>query len=489
MSIRLRLTLWYTAILFVALAAFAGVLGQQIAQTRYKDLDATLSSRAREVAAQVKERFRTQNVIFATIPEPDNFTEDDVSIQIVDVNRGVVRASSNFDPGLVLGADDLAAIRAGYGGPRTVQTVSGRELRVYLLPVLLTNDGMVNVAVVSAKPRAPLVAGVNQALIGLAAGTLGISLMLALIVYAVAKNALRPITQMARDAAGIQKAQDLAGRVAVPKTGDEVAALGRTINEMLGRLETAFEAQRRFIADASHELRTPLTAIRGNADILRQHTDRMPVAERAEMLNEVSAEAERMSRLVHDLLTLARAQAGEQVEPRPLRLDAVLDGTVRTARRLAQGHEIAYTPATAPMWVRGDADRLKQVLLILLDNAVKYTPPEGHIWVWVWPAGEQIEVRVADDGPGIPADQLPHLFERFYRGGTPARGRDDGGAGLGLAIAREIVQTFGGTIGVESSVGHGTAFIVRLPRADPPAADSDMAETWLAEPAEAVAAR
>jgi len=113
--------------------------------------------------------------------------------------------------------------------------------------------------------------------------------------------------------------------------------------------------------------------------------------------------------------------------------------------------------------VIGDPDRLKQLMLILLDNAVKYTPPDGHIWVWMRPVGQLVEVRVADDGPGIPADRLPHLFERFYRGGTPARGRDDGGAGLGLAIAQEIAQTFEGTISVESSVGHGTAFVVRFP--------------------------
>lgn len=196
-----------------------------------------------------------------------------------------------------------------------------------------------------------------------------------------------------------------------------------------------------------------------------------------------------MSRLVNDLLTLARAQAGEIAEPRPVRLDEATDSAVRAARGLARGHEITYIPPDdAPLWVRGDADRLKQVLLILLDNAVKYTPPEGHIWVWLSSVGEQAELRVADDGPGIPADQLPHLFERFYRGGTLARGRDDGGAGLGLAIAREIVASFGGTISAESSVGHGTAFIVRLPRIPaPPNADITPAVT-LDEPQAATVA-
>ena len=121
----------------------------------------------------------------------------------------------------------------------------------------------------------------------------------------------------------------------------------------------------------------------------------------------------------------------------------------------------------SPLWVMGDADRLKQLALILLDNAVKYTPPEGHIWVIVRQERGMVELRVMDNGPGIPAERLPHLFDRFYRGGTLARGRDDGGAGLGLAIAREIAQGYGGTIAVESTVGQGTAFTVQFPLLTP----------------------
>ncbi len=494
MSIRLRLTLWYTAILFVALAAFAVVLGQQIMQTRYRDLDVTLSGRAREAGAEVDVLVNLNasvvvaDVFFPSQERFDRLAQDEVSVQFFDP-RGIGRQrSSNREEYFSINPADLAALRRGDTRFRDYSGENGDVLRVYLYP-LRVREQFYGV-IVTAQSVTPITTSLKQTLLGLAAGTLGVSLLLALIVYAVAKNALRPITRMARDAAGIQKAQDLAGRVAVPKTGDEVAALGRTINEMLGRLEVAFESQRRFIADASHELRTPLTAIRGNADILRQHADRMGAADRAETLDEVSAEAERMSRLVNDLLTLARAQAGEIAEPHPVRLDEATDSAVRAARGLARGHEITYASADGvPLWVRGDADRLKQVLLILLDNAVKYTPPEGHIWVWLSSAGAQVELRVADDGPGIPAEQLPHLFERFYRGGSLARGRDDGGAGLGLAIAREIVAGFGGTISAESSVGHGTAFIVRLPRIAPPADADEIASPATANTAnEAVAA-
>ena len=127
-----------------------------------------------------------------------------------------------------------------------------------------------------------------------------------------------------------------------------------------------------------------------------------------------------------------------------------------------------YASASTPFWVMGDADRLKQLALILVDNAVKYTPPEGHIWVSMRQDRGMVELRVMDNGPGIPAERLPHLFDRFYRGGTLARGRDDGGAGLGLAIAREIAQGYGGTIAVESTVGQGTAFTVQFPLLTPP---------------------
>ncbi len=166
-------------------------------------------------------------------------------------------------------------------------------------------------------PSRPFPNEVRTIALILAVGTLGATVLLALIVYAVAQNALRPISRMARDAARIQRAQDLSRRVRVPGTRDEVAALARTFNGMLGRLEAAFESQRRFIADASHELRTPLTAIRGNADVMRQLGEQMDPTERAEMLEEVAVEAERMSRLVNDLLTLARAQAGEQIAAAP----------------------------------------------------------------------------------------------------------------------------------------------------------------------------
>jgi two-component system OmpR family sensor kinase len=464
MSIRLRLTLWYTAILCVTLSIFAVIIYVGLERQWQDSLDATVRGRAEEARAQISVLFsRTSASVY--VPEQsqlDTFARDGVYIEYVDLKGADQRHSSNLQTSLMLSPSDIQGLQSGQGGSRTLTEADGEQLRAYILPLPLGN-GQFFGAVVTAKPTAPLVHSLRKAEFFLAGGVLAATLMLAMIVYIVAKTALRPVGRMARDAAGIQEAQDLSRRVAVPRTGDEVADLGETFNGMLGRLETVFEGHRRFIADASHELRSPLSAIRGNADLLRQHAERMDEDERAEVLDDMATEAERMSRLISDLLALARAQTGEQPQPMPVRFDEAVDGAVRAARGLARGHDIIYSPANGPCLVMGDPDRLKQLALILLDNAIKYTPPEGHIWVSVRQDRAAVELRVMDDGPGIPADRLPHLFDRFYRGGTLARGRDDGGAGLGLAIAREITQGYDGTIAIESTVGRGTAFTIQFP--------------------------
>ncbi len=477
MSIRLRLTLWYTAILFVALSVFAVVIYMGLERSWRSDRDNTISTRAREAYGQILIN-RANQVAYAPPPSAlDAYTFDGVYIAYVDDQGNDVRRSTNLKSPVSLSPTDIQAIKERRFTFRNLVTTDGEPVRAFVYPISVPPGSAPFGAVIAAQPTAPLATTLRKAQFFLAGGVFAATLLLALIVYAVARTGLRPIERMARDAAGIQQAQDLSRRVAVPRTGDEVAGLGRTFNEMLGRLEAVFDAQRRFIADASHELRTPLTAIRGNADLLKQHGERMEPEERAEVLDDMATEAERMSRLIGDLLALARAQTGEQPKPTPVRFDEAVEGAVRAARGLARDHEIISFPAGMPVWVLGDPDRLKQLALILLDNAIKYTPPEGRIWVAVRPNGATVELRVVDEGPGIPADRLPHLFDRFYRGGTLARGRDDGGAGLGLAIAREIAQGFGGTIAVESTVGRGTAFTVEFPILTPaPSYPADVPE-------------
>lgn len=289
---------------------------------------------------------------------------------------------------------------------------------------------------------------------GLAAGLVGS--------WLIASAALRPVADLTATAAAVAASRDLSRRVASPARGDELGQMADTFNTMLGAIEEAHRVQQRFIADASHELRAPLTVIQGNLGLLRRgHV--IPAAEREEMLGEIGAESARMARLVSELLALARADAGVPLTFRPVELDSVLLDTFQQARQLASGQHLVLD-AIEPVSLAGDEDRLKQLLLILLDNALKYTPAGGEVRLSMQQQPEQAEVTVSDSGIGIPAEALPHVFERFYRADS-ARSRDPGGSGLGLAIARTIARQHGGDIAIRSQAAQGTTVTVRLPLA------------------------
>jgi signal transduction histidine kinase len=308
-------------------------------------------------------------------------------------------------------------------------------------------------------------------------GASGLGLLLALAGgWVMAGRALRPVDQVtaaaARIAAGDGTAASLAARLPVPPADDELARLSSTFNAMLDRLQASFHAQERFVADASHELRTPLTAIRGNVDVLSRQTRNgsrvLMSGDLTPALDDIRVESDRMRRLLDDLLLLARSDAGEGARPFPMtqtsgvRLDAIASDAVRSASTLSQG-QIVELEEPRPVLLDGDPDRLRQLIMILLDNAIRHTPPGGHVRVAV-AAGADGTARVAvrDDGEGIAAEHIPHLFERFYRA-DGARGRASGGTGLGLAIARAICRAHGGDIEVRSSPGQGATFIATLP--------------------------
>lgn len=278
--------------------------------------------------------------------------------------------------------------------------------------------------------------------------------------WLVASRALRPIAMLTGVARSISRSQTFARRVPVLHPRDELGQLATTFNEMLASLETAYAAQHRFVADASHELRAPLAVVKANLEILSRHTG-LAADERERALWEASAEAERLTRLVTDLLALARADAGQQIRRAPVELDRLLMNVLGEARHLAQGQRLSVG-ALEPVMLEGDADHLKQLLLILLDNAIKFTGRSGRIVVGLVRAGADARLTVRDTGAGIPPDSLPHVFERFYRASL-ARSNDPGGTGLGLPIARWIVEQHGGSITIESKLGHGTTVVVTLP--------------------------
>lgn len=228
--------------------------------------------------------------------------------------------------------------------------------------------------------------------------------------------------------------------------------------------QEAWERQQRFIASASHELRAPLTLIRASAEVALRDLPPDESDQRA-LLHDVLAESDHMRRLVDDLLTLTRLDSGqltltkETVDP-----TALIAGIQRQVARLGEQRGVAVELADVGGLVQADTERLQQVLLIALDNALRYTPPGGRITLAATPMERTMQIRVADTGCGIAPEHLPHIFERFYRA-DPARGRENGNAGLGLSIAKGLVEAMGGRIAVESTVGVGTTVVISLPRA------------------------
>lgn len=276
----------------------------------------------------------------------------------------------------------------------------------------------------------------------------------------VAGSALRPISTLSETADAIARSRGFSQRVPIGRRRDDLGRLAVTLNEMLGSLEQAYEAQQRFVADASHELRAPLTAIQANIELLERRDD-MPSAERQQAISEVSRESRRLVRLVADLLALARADAGVPLRRDGVELDRVALDAVADARHLGRGQRIEIG-TLEPTQIEGDLDRLKQLLIILLDHAVKYTSSTGTITVGLRRAGAKAEITVQDTGGGIPPEDLPRVFDRFYRADR-RRARDPGGTGLGLPIARWIAEQHGGYIELASAPGQGTTATVRLP--------------------------
>jgi two-component system OmpR family sensor kinase len=296
----------------------------------------------------------------------------------------------------------------------------------------------------------------------------GISAMAltALVSYLTTQQALVPLATVTQTASEITRADDLSRRI--PEFGnnsDEVGQLIKAFNQTLKRLEELFLSQRRFVADVGHELRTPLTVIKGNADLMR----RMNVMDMQSLMT-IENEIDRLTRMVDDLLLLAKAEVGKlPLDKSIVELDTIMLEVCQEAMVLANGNKEIRIGAIDQVLVCGDRDRLKQVILNLVSNAVMYTQSGGMIELRLGKQAASAYLVVEDNGPGIPAEDLSRIFERFYRG-EKSRARshqEDGkGFGLGLSIAYWIIHNHGGNIEVKSKIGEGTSFTVWLPLAD-----------------------
>ena len=299
------------------------------------------------------------------------------------------------------------------------------------------------------------------------AGSVMVLLLAVLLSPLIVRRALEPLELMS-SSAGALAAGDYQQRVPVPSSTDEIGTLALAFNKMAAGVEQAFELRRRseermrqFVGDASHELRTPLTSIAGYIDVL----SRRPAVDHDLLQSSLTAmrvESLRMTRLVNDLLTLTRFESQPAANRRAIAVDQWLNETLDELNLGAHG--ITTSRAIEPgLRVEADPEALKQVVANLAQNAVKYAPGAAQRWTAIRESGMAV-IRVEDAGPGIPPEDLPHVFERFYRGGK-ARERDNGGSGLGLAIARSIVEAHGGRIEASTASGGGAVFTVRLPLA------------------------
>ncbi len=337
--------------------------------------------------------------------------------------------------------------------------MGGVHLRVLTVPVVLASEpsGVLQLAA----PMSVVDRARESLLIFLAVGG-GLALLIAAGLGSwTARRALRPLDTITETALQITRADDLSRRI--PLEAPPASEVGRLIlafNETLERLEALFTSQRRFLADVSHELRTPLTAIRGNVDLIRR------MGADPESLEAIQSEADRLIRLVGDLLLLAQAETGNLPLARaPVEVDTVLLEVFQQGRVLAQERVEVVLGDLDQAQVVGDRDRLKQLFLNLVANAIQYTPTHGRVTLAMKLVGEWVHISVADTGPGIPADELPHIFERFYRVDKSRRRATLGGAGLGLSIAYWITRNHGGRIEAASEVGKGSTFSVWLPLA------------------------
>jgi heavy metal sensor kinase len=282
--------------------------------------------------------------------------------------------------------------------------------------------------------------------------------------YLLVKRALAPVDQIARKAEQISQ-HNLSGRLPVTRTGDELERLSLSLNHMISRLEDAVHNSKRFLADASHELRTPLTVLRGELENVAQN-GRLEEDTR-ETLGSMLEEVERLAKIVEGLFALSRLDAGEaQAEWVPFDLAELAATTADQMSLLAEDKGISVScEAKQGITVEGDRARLKQVVVNLLDNAIKYTPNGGAIHLGVIRKNGHAVLDVTDNGIGIPAEALPHVFERFFRV-DKARSRDEGGAGLGLSIVKSICTAHGAAVEVESTPGRGSHFRIKLPLAE-----------------------
>jgi len=457
MSLRVRLTFLYTSIVGGILILFGLAVYASVSLSLISQIDSLLKQTADEIWPNIIVA-GSGNLVLKRPVEME--LSPGLSFQVWNRDRQLIYPLDlafrlPFDPAGLQSSQPV--FRNVY-----VETTFGTfHMRAYTVPLVLgerdrfvgTLQVVTSLAVVDATQRSLLWV--------LVLGALASMLVAGLAGWISTKQALAPLGNVTQVAQQITRADDLSRRI--PYHGpdeDEVGQLINAFNLTLSRLENLFNTQRRFLADVGHELRTPLTVIRGNVDLMRRMND-MDI----ESMESISNEVERLSRLVGDLLLLAQAESGKlPLHRQVVELDTILLQVMQQMRVLARDRLSLRLGDIDQVITCVDQDRIKQVLVNLIGNAINYTPAGGEVVVGLGKDAGSARITVSDNGPGIPAEDLPHIFERFYRGEKARTRQKDGkGYGLGLSIAYWIVRNHGGRIDVDSRNGVGTTFCVWLP--------------------------
>jgi two-component system OmpR family sensor kinase len=488
--LQLRLSSLSILLLSLALWCFGSITMHQATQQAYRELDATLSSRAASV--QLGKSLLRQNTLPALLPGIAGTSTEGVAIEIFNHQMSLL-ATTDSNPGdpsqssitttqhSPIPWDMQAAKRllkqtsvntTTPQGIYSTITYQGQQIRIYTTTNLFIDELHI---IQTARSEQSIEQSLNEIQRILTLGSILVILLSAIGGWLITRGVLIRVHRITQTAQNISLKRNFDQRVPhhIRDGNDELTQLTETFNIMLDHLEQLYTHQQRFIADASHELRAPITSICCNLDLLTKATN-LPAEDAREALTDTKAEADRMGRLVNDLLTLAHADATlntKFIETKNYKLsrmhvidlDSLLLDVFRQYRPLKQDERQRprlLLQAITPTQVTGDTDQLKQALVALLDNALKYTPPEGSISLSLTTQERWASIAIKDTGIGIAPEHIHHIFERFYRA---THARDPHGSGLGLAIAQSILLDHHGSIEVESAVGQGSTFTIHIP--------------------------
>ncbi|HLI06738.1 MAG TPA: HAMP domain-containing sensor histidine kinase [Ktedonobacteraceae bacterium] len=485
--IRWRLTLVSLVVLALLLSGLSVVITLVAQQVLYTNEANVLHNEARVAVNDIKGR----PFVLARYsppspgPLPTNFehtgnelvskiANTDTNVTILSTNGTVLIPPSAFPLApqtVVLSPAQVQQVLSTNQGSTyyvLAKNAQGQRQLIALMPLVMVNSYRTVAILQVNTPTAPIDLFIATLRLIFFLGILCVLILAVAITFPLVSLALRPLVEMERTSQRIA-AGDLSMRIDPPPTDDEIGHLAVSFNEMVAKLEAAFQRQKQFVSDASHELRTPLTALSGSLEMLLIGADRGDTEASRRLAHGMYNEVQRMHRMVEDLLVLTRLDEGKIVLRRKImQVEPVVSTVYSQAQYLTngQGIDCAIAPDLPP--IEADKDRLQQVLLNIVDNAIKFTPPDGRVNITAESDAQgRVVIRVKDTGQGIPPEALPHIFDRFYRA-DPSRSRKArkvGGSGLGLAIAKELLEAQGATIGIASVLGEGTTVIIHFPAA------------------------